>query len=67
MVDMVVVDVGSVVDLLRRWWWGWWWRTTIGWTGRSTHWRHAAVSTRDCASLFCGETKYMEVITVAML
>ena len=53
-VDMVVVDVGGVVDLLG---WGWWWRTTIGWAGGSTHWSHTIVSTRDCASLLCGEKK----------
>ena len=64
MVDVVVVDVGCVVDLLGRWWW---WRTAISWAAGSTHWRHAIVSTRDCASLFYKETKNMKVTTMTVL
>lgn len=50
MVDVVVVDVGGVVDLL---WWGRGRSTAVSWTGWCTHWGGAAVSTRDGASLFC--------------
>lgn len=54
MVDVVVVDHGSVVDLLG--WWRWW-STTIGWAGRSAHWGCALVAARNCSSLFYKETK----------
>lgn len=67
MVDVMVVDVGGVVDLLGRRWWRWWWCTTISWAGGSTHWSHALVSAGDCASLFCEETQNKKVITVTML
>lgn len=50
MVDVVVVDMGGVVDLL---WGRWRWSTTVSWAGWCTHWGGAAVSTRDGASLFC--------------
>ena len=50
MVDVVVMDVGGVVDLL---WWGRGRSTAVSWTGWCTHWDGAAVSTRDGASLFC--------------
>lgn len=51
MVDVVVVDVGGMVDLL--WWGRGRWSTAVSWTGWCTHWGGAAVSTRDGASLFC--------------
>lgn len=53
MVNVVMVDVGGVVNLL---WWGrgwWWWGTAVSWAGWCTHWGGALVSTWDGASLFC--------------
>ena len=52
--NVVVVDVGSVVDLLR---WGWGWCAAVSWAGWCTHGSGAAVSTRDGASLFCKDKK----------
>ena len=53
MVNVVMVDVGGVVNLL---WWGrgwWWWGTAVSWAGWCTHWGGALVSARDGSSLFC--------------
>lgn len=51
MVDVVVVDVGGMVDLL--WWGRWRWSAAVSRAGWCTHWGGAAVSARDGASLFC--------------
>lgn len=48
--DVVMVDVGGMVDLLG---WGWGRSAAVGWAGWCTHWSSAAVSTRNGASLFC--------------
>lgn len=53
-VDMVVVDVGGVVDLLG---WGWWWSIIIVWVGGSIYWSYIIVFIRDCVFFFCGEKK----------
>ena len=57
MVNVMVMDVGSMVDLL--WWGRGWWRRSaaVGWAGWSTHWSCAAVSARDGASFFCWDKK----------